>query len=94
MVRDVLHSFLFSFFFLSLFLPFTVETKVARRRSFVQGIRIREATVLERNEYLILMTLTRKNEGGKGNEGGMEGNEEQQKSNEIAPIDIIILISI
>lgn len=92
MVRDVLHSFLFSFFFLSLFLPFTVETKVARRRSFVQGIRIREATVLERNEYLILMTLTRKNEGGKGKEEWKD--EEQQKSNEIAPIDIIILISI
>lgn len=66
MVRDVLHSFLFSFFFF--FLPFTVETKVAKRMSFVQGIRIREATVLERNEYLILMTLTRKNEGGKGKE--------------------------
>lgn len=29
--------------------------------------------MLERNEYLILMTLTRKNEGGKGNEEGWGG---------------------
>lgn len=45
--------------------------------------------MLERNEYLILMTLTRKNEGGKGNEEGWGGggsNEEQQRSNEIAPM--------
>lgn len=60
--------FTFVPFFFFFFLPFTVETKVAKRMSFVQGIRIREATVLERNEYLILMTLTRKNEGGKGKE--------------------------
>lgn len=37
--------------------------------------------MLERNEYLILMTLTRKNEGGKGNEEGWGGGGEVTKNN-------------
>lgn len=57
-------SFFFSFFFLSSI--YRGNEGGEEKENFVQGIR--EVTVLERNEYLILMTLTRKNEGGKGNE--------------------------
>lgn len=71
------------FTFVSFFSPFFSLSSIYRgneggeeKENFVQGIR--EVTVLERNEYLILMTLTRKNEGGK-REGGMEGKWKNNK---------------
>lgn len=79
------------FTFVSSFSPFFSLSSIYRgneggeeKENFVQGIR--EVTVLERNEYLILMTLTRKNEGGKGKEE-WKVNGRTTKSNEmVAPM--------